>query len=143
MCACGYVNPCVLQDNVNFLMTDINYFDNLAILSFVCFSTGQAPVVLRRSQGDQQDIPIVVNEGNNVTFQCDLSGAITVAVRPPGESDFVTNLPVNVMRDGVDDSVTITVVNAQRDENTLAFLCGAGGILTDIGILTVYCKFCH
>ena len=56
----------------------------------------------------------------------------------------MANLPANVMTDGVDDSVTITVVNAQRDDNTLVFLCvGAGGSFTDIGILTVYCKLCH
>ena len=140
MCACGYVNPCVLQDNVNFLMTDI--FRQF-ILSFVCFSTGQAPVVLERSQGDQQNIPIVVNEGNNVTFRCDINGGITLSVRRPGESGFVATLPANVMVDGTDNSVTITVVNAQRDENTLAFQCVAGGFSTDVGILTVYCKFCH
>ena len=52
----------------------------------------------------------------------------------------MTNLPDNVMTVGREDSVTITVVNAQRDENTLAFHCGAGGLFTDIGILTVYCK---
>ena len=96
-------------------------------------------VVLQRFQSD---VPIVVNEGNNVTFRCDISGTITVSVRPPG-SVFVTNLPANVMMDGRDDSVTITVVNAQRDENTLAFQCSAGGVATNNGILTVYCKLCR
>ena len=77
-----------------------------------------------------------------MTFQCVLTGIITVAVRPSGESNFVANLPANVMTDGRDDSVTITVVNAQRDENTLAFRCSAAGLSTDTGILTVYCKLC-
>ena len=42
-------------------------------------------VVLERSQGDLQDVLIVVNEGNNVMFRCDINGGITVAVRQPEE----------------------------------------------------------
>ena len=78
-----------------------------------------------------------------MTFRCEIVGGITVSVRLPGGTDIVSTLPANVMVDGTDNSVTITVVNAQRDENTLAFQCAAGGESTDIGILTVYCKLCH
>ena len=108
------------------------------ILSSVCFSTGQ--VVLRLNE---QDVSIVVNEGNNVTFRCEIAGTITVSIRPPEGGPFVTNLPASVMTDGRDDLVTITVVDAQRDNNTVAFHCGVGGLVTNIGILTVYCKLCR
>ena len=113
------------------------------MLSSVCFSTGQAPVVLRPSQGAPQDVRIVVNEGNNVTFRCEITGDITVSVRPPEGGRFMATLPVNVMTVSGDNLVTITVVNAQRDENALAFQCAAGGPFTDIGVLTVYCKLCR
>jgi len=68
------------------------------------------------------------------------STAIILAIRLPGESIFGTDLPANVMRDGINDEVTITVVNAQRSENSTAFRCAGGGQATDIGVLNVYCK---
>ena len=85
-----------------------------------------------------------MTEGSNVTFQCRIpSAAITLQVRLPGESNFGLNLPANVMRVGSNDEVTITVVNAQRSENSVAFLCGSGGQVTNIGVLNVYCKLYH
>jgi len=54
----------------------------------------------------------------------------------------VTDLPANVMRVGSNDEATITVVNAQRSENSTAFQCGARGQFTDIGVLNVYGKLC-
>jgi len=77
-----------------------------------------------------------------VTFLCRISGA-TPLVRPPGESNFGVNFPVNVMLGGSNDEVTFTVVNAQRSENSTAFLCGGGGQFTNTGVLNVYCKLYH
>ena len=104
----------------------------------LCLFTGQ---VILTPTNNPQDVPIIVTEGNNVTFQCHIpNAAIILAVRFPGETIFVTNLPANVMRVGSEDVATITVVNAQRSENSTAFQCGGGGVSTDIGVLNVYCK---
>jgi len=104
----------------------------------LCLFTGQ--VILTLTQ-NPQDVPIVVTEGNNVTFQCRIPRAtIILAVHLPGTTIFVTDLPANVMRVGSNDVVTITVINAQRSENSTAFQCGGGGVSTDIGVLNVYCK---
>ena len=77
-----------------------------------------------------------------MTFLCRISGA-TPLVRLPGESNFGINFPANVIRDGSNDEVTFTVVNAQRSENSTAFRCGSGGQFTNTGVLNVYCKLFH
>ena len=100
--------------------------------------TGQ---VILTATTNPQEVPIIVTEGNNVTFQCRIQSAtITLLVRLPGENTFGTFLPANVILVGIDNEATITVVNAQRSENSTAFQCGAGGAFTDIGVLDVYCK---
>jgi len=79
-----------------------------------------------------------------VTFRCRIQSAtITLLVRLPGESSFGTFLPANAILVGIDDEATITVVNAQRSENTTAFQCAGEGDSTDIGVLHVYCKLYH
>ena len=76
-----------------------------------------------------------------MTFQCRIpSATIILQVRLPGMTIFVTDLPANVMRVGINDEVTITVTNAQRSENSTVFQCGGGGVSTDFGVLNVYCK---
>ena len=76
-----------------------------------------------------------------MTFQCRIpSATIILQVRLPGMTIFVTDLPANVMRVGINDEVTITVTNAQRSENSTAFLCSSGGQITNVGVLNVYCK---
>ena len=105
----------------------------------LCLFTGQ--VILTLTQ-NPQDVLIVVTEGNNVTFQCSIPGqTITVTIRLPGESTFGTIVPAsNVMGDSINDEATITVVNSQRSENSMAFQCASTGASTDIGVLNVYCK---
>ena len=39
--------------------------------------------------------------------------------------------------------VTVTVVNAQLSDDTMAFQCHGGGLSTDLGIITMHCKLCH
>ena len=96
----------------------------------VCLSLGQQ-VTLYRSRSVPENIPIVVTEGNDVKFRCVISGAsIIVSVRSPGSSSFGTTLPTNVIVSGGTGDVTVTVVNAQLSDDTMAFQCHGGGLST-------------
>ena len=129
MCVCVCVCVCVCRTSCVWL--------ELTCIC-LCLFTGQVTLTVNQNP---EDVPIVVTEGDNVTFQCSIPSAVIIlSVRLPGQTIFVTDLPANVMRVGSNDVATITVTNAQRSENSTAFQCGSGGQTTNTGVLNVYCK---
>ena len=83
------------------------------------------------------EVPINVIEGESVTFRCE--PFLTLNFRPPGSSNFETDLPSN-LRAIIIDPLTVEFQNATRNDNGTAFQCRGAGGFTEIGVINVLCK---
>ena len=97
-------------------------------------STGQITLRQRNTNETAQEVNIDVIENQNVTFRCE--AFTTLNVRPPGSSIFGTNIPNNLIADGL----TFEFQNVRRSDNGTAFQCRSGQGFTDIGVTIVLCK---
>ena len=97
-------------------------------------STGQITLRQRNSSETPEEVTIDVIENQSGTFVCETFS--TLNFRPPGSSIFGTNIPNNLIPDGL----TFEFQNVRRSDNGTAFQCRGAGGFTDIGVIIVLCK---
>ena len=101
--------------------------------------TGHGQITLRQRNTSEtaQEVTIDVIENQSVAFAC--AAFPTLNVRPPGSSNFGTNIPPNLMPIAP-FPFTFEFQNVTRSDNGTEFQCRGPSGFTDIGVIIVLCK---